>query len=107
MRLATQPLVKKHVRSYHSWFWWLAPKPFDWLASPLYIGVFIAFIAGQQTRGAGAWQTVFLSGSLLLLLSIDRLECWRYGEETPKRGAILLLATRMLLIETGAQIEGF
>lgn len=107
MRTATPSLVHKHLRQIPSWLWWLAPQPFDWVATALYLGVFIAFIAAHWLRWTLSWQAVLLTGLLLLLLSMDRLEYWWYGEQTPRRSALLLLATRMLLIESVALIEGF
>src|SRR5262249_61469588 len=100
MREQAQPLPGTRQR--HR-LWWLMPKPFDWLSSSLYIGIFIlAFLLRLA-----AWQIPLLAVVLLALLLIDRLEFWRYGEEVPVRVALLLFIARLVLIECTILIEGF
>src|SRR5215831_13300583 len=100
MQEQTQPLPGRQQR--HQ-FWWHIPKPFDWLSSSLYIGIFIlAFLLRLA-----AWQIPLLAVVLLALLLIDRLEFWRYGEEVPVRVAVPLFITRVVLIECTILIEGF
>ena len=43
--------------------------------------------------------------AIALLFALDRLEYWRYGEETPMRAAIVLLVTRILLYEVVAWVD--
>jgi len=79
------------------------PKPFDWLSSSFYIGIFIlAFLLRLAV-----WQIPLLALVLLALLLIDRLEYWRYGEEVPVRVAVPLFIARLVLIECTILIEGF
>src|SRR5215469_2564939 len=100
MREQIQPLPCRQQR--HQ-FWWLMPKPFDWLSSSLYIGIFIlAFLLRLA-----AWQIPLLAVVLLALLLIDRLEYWRYGEQVSVRVAVSLFIARLVLIECTILIEGF
>ncbi len=87
-------------------FWWLMPRPFDWLSSSLYIGIFIVGVVLAPARIA-LWQILLLTGILLALLLIDRLEYWRYGEQVPLRAAVLLFILRIALILCTIPLEGF
>ena len=82
MQEKVQPVVASQSR--HR-FWWFMPKPFDWLSSSLYIGIYIVGVVSAPARIA-LWQIPLLTGVLLALLLIDRLEYWRYGEQVPLRG---------------------
>src|SRR5689334_8857054 len=85
--------------------WWLMPRPFDWLSSSLYLAIFIvAFVPVPLT--IGIWKTAVLSGVLLALLLIDRLEYWRYGETVPLRMAVFLFILRIVLIQATIPLEG-
>jgi signal transduction histidine kinase len=53
------------------------------------------------------WGIALIVCATVALLSIDRVEYWRYGEETPQRMAVFLLITRIALIEVVAQIDYF
>lgn len=86
--------------------WWLMPKAFDWLSSSLYIGIFIVAIVPPPPRIA-SWQIPLLASVLLILLLIDRLEYWRYGEQVPLRAAVLLFILRIVLIQCTIPLEGF
>ncbi|QBD79981.1 sensor histidine kinase [Ktedonosporobacter rubrisoli] len=93
--------------------WWLAPKPFDWVSSALYLGILAisyfklftrcSCIAASEAIGV----TVAITLAIVILLSIDRLEYYWFKEETPKRAAITLLVLRILLIEGITQLERF
>lgn len=93
--------------------WWLAPKPFDWVSSSLYLGILaISFfklgIRCPCVSQAGVIElTVAITIAILALLSIDRMEYRRYGEDVPKRMACILLIIRILLIEGVVQLERF
>jgi signal transduction histidine kinase len=87
-------------------FWWLMPKPFDWLSSSLYLGIFIVAIVPGPPRIA-VWQIPLLAGVILALLLIDRLEYWRYGDQVPLRAAVLLLILRIVFILCIILLEGF
>lgn len=86
--------------------WWVMPKPFDWLSSSLYIGIFVVAVVQAPSRIA-VWQIALLAGVLLTLLLIDRLEYWRYGEQVPSRVALLLFILRIVLIQCTIPLEGF
>ena len=93
--------------------WWLAPKPFDWVSSSLYLGILVISFFKLGIRCPCVSQvraielTVMITVAILALLSIDRLEYRWYGEEAPKRVAIILLVIRILLIEGVVQLEHF
>ncbi len=103
MQEKVQPVVASQSR--HR-FWWFMPKPFDWLSSSLYIGIFIVGVVSAPARIA-LWQIPLLTGVLLALLLIDRLEYWRYGEQVPLRAAVLLFILRIVLILCTIPLEGF
>ena len=87
-------------------FWWLMPRAFDWLSSSLYIGIFIVAIVPTPPRVA-LWQIPLLALVLLALLLIDRLEYWRYGEQVPRRAAVLLFILHIAFILCTILLEGF
>jgi signal transduction histidine kinase len=86
------------------WIWWLIPRPFDLMSSLLYIGVLVPFLYSFVTQtgynpALTSWQVVLMIVAIMLLLAVDRLEYRLYGEETPPRAAIFMLAARIALIE--------
>ena len=86
------------------WTWWLIPRPFDLMSSLLYIGVLVPFLYSFVTQtgynpALTSWQAVLMIVTIVLLLGVDRLEYRLYGEETPPRAAIFMLAARIALIE--------
>lgn len=93
--------------------WWLAPKPFDWVSSSLYLGILVisCFKLGLRcpcvSQGRAIALTVTITITILALLSIDRIDYRRYGEEAPRRVAVILLIIRILLIEVIVQLERF
>lgn len=93
--------------------WWLAPKPFDWVSSSLYLGILVissfklALRCPCVSQARAIALTVTISLAILALLAIDRLEYHWYGEETPKQAAGILLGIRILLIEGVVQLERF
>lgn len=100
-----------YIRS-RRWTWWLIPKPFDVVSTALYISVLgMYFYDIVQDCGCYMlhtwWATALIICATALLLSIDRVEYWFYGEETPPRMAILLLIARIVLIEIVSQIDHF
>ncbi len=95
------------------WTWWFIPRPFDVVSSFLYPSVlgmyFYNLFSNCDCKGImRSWQAIVLIIiATVLLLCIDRVEYWRYGEETPHRVAIALLIARVILIETVSQIDHF
>ena len=90
----------------HRRFWWFMPRAFDWLSSSSYIGIFIVAIVPAPPRVA-LWQIPLLALVLLALLLIDRLEYWRYGEQVPRRAAVLLFILHIAFILCTILLEGF
>jgi signal transduction histidine kinase len=80
---------------------WLAPEPFDWALSALYISV-IATYALRVVIGDTpfSWvELIVLIVASLALIGVDRWEYWRYQIIPPPRIALLLLVMRFALIE--------
>jgi signal transduction histidine kinase len=101
MPVQAHPMI---VRPVHHRLWWLMPKSSDWLSTSLYLGMFIvAFL--PQLRLAW-WKILLLAGVIFTLLLIDRLEYWQYGEQIPRRMAVLLFSSRILLFACTILIEG-
>jgi len=74
------------------------------MSSLLYIGVLVPFLYSFVTQtgynpALTSWQVVLMIVAIMLLLAVDRLEYRLYGEETPPRAAIFMLAARIALIE--------
>src|SRR6266571_646991 len=92
----------RRLRQERGWNWWLIPKPFDLVSSSLYLCVMAGFFY-NLLYGRGYpiawWQVPLMVCTTLALLSVDRLEYWRYGEETPARAAVYFLLARVILIE--------
>lgn len=95
----------------HQKLWWLAPQPFDWVSSALYLSILIlvSLKLGMRcpcvSQAAALGLTATITGILLALLAMDRVEYARYGAHTPRKPAIALLLTRMLLIEAVTLLE--
>jgi len=101
-------VAAKRPRPEHSSTWWLMPKPIYLVSSAFYLGVFIPFLVnfatGQRYNGEW-WRLLLMICAIVLLFVLDRLEYWLYGENTPWRAAIVLLATRILLYEVVAWLD--
>ncbi|MEO8973960.1 MAG: sensor histidine kinase [Ktedonobacteraceae bacterium] len=105
--LHTSTLTGKQLCQQRGWTWILAPKPFDVVSSSLYIGVVLTdFYVSCDCEFIGT-RFLLIIGAILILLSIDRLEYWFYGEEIPVVPAITLLIARIVLIECVAQLDNF
>ncbi|MCG8353232.1 MAG: sensor histidine kinase [Chloroflexales bacterium] len=88
----------------HRWQDWLAPRPFDWVSSFIYLGVlvdFITFHAGGQSSA----HTPGMITAILTLLALDRWQYWRYGEEPPTYISVIFFILRIILIETVVQLN--
>ena len=98
----------RQPRHERGWTWWLIPKPFDLVSSSLYLCVMAGFFY-NLLYGRGYpiawWQVPLMVCTTLALLSVDRLEYWRYGEETPARAAVYLLLVRAILIEAVTSLD--
>ena len=75
----------------HQTFWWLAPQPFDWVSSALYLSILIlvSLKLGMRcpcvSQAAALGLTATIISILLALLAIDRVEYARYGAPPPER----------------------
>jgi signal transduction histidine kinase len=92
------------VRPVHHRLWWLVPKSADWLSSSLYLGIFI--VAFLPQLGLVWWKILLLASVIFTLLLIDRLEHWHYIDQTPRRVAVLLFSSRIVLFVCTILIEG-
>ena len=102
----------QRLRAERGWTLWLIPKRVDLVTSAFYLSVpiffwFYSVSAEQRSTSALLWKEAIISGAALILLGIDRLEYWCYGEATPTRTAAVLLAVRILFIEIIAQLDSF
>lgn len=108
MQMETQDVAMKQPHQKRRWTWWLMPRPFSLVSSAFYLCVFIPFLvnfaSGQAYQGEW-WRVLSMSAAIALFLAIDRLEYWRYGEETPVRAALVLFVTRILLYEVVAWLD--
>lgn len=98
---------RKRPHLARGWTWLLVPKPFDLVSSSLYIALLMTFFAFGCDCVFSWWHVTLLIGCICVLLLVDRLEYWFYGEETPARTALVLLLTRIILIEAVAQLDNF
>lgn len=103
----TRTQTGKELCQRRGWTWILAPKPFDVVSSLLYAGVIFTDWYISCDCESTETKLLLIAGILLILLSIDRVEYWWYGEETPTVPAIVLLLARILLIECVALLDHF
>ena len=94
------------------WIWWLVPEPIDLVSSLLYLGVLVPYLSSFVTQTGynqpvSVWQAVLFIITVVTLLAMDRVEYRLYGEETPPKAAILLLVTRIALIEVLSWLDEF
>ena len=100
----------RNKRSYQErrWTWWLIPRPFYLITTAFYIAVFVPFLAnffsGEKYHHEW-WRLLLMIFAIAVLFALDRFEQWRYGELTPVRAAIFLLATRILVYEVVAWLD--
>jgi signal transduction histidine kinase len=110
----TQINASAKSRLYRSrgWTWWLVPKPFDLVSSLLYLGVLVPYLFSFATPSGydlslAWWQAALFIASTIILLVVDRIEYFLYGDETPTRAAIFLLVTRIVFIEVLSLLDQF
>lgn len=108
MQRETLDLAVKRPYQKRRWTWWLMPRPFSLVSTAFYLCVFIPFMmifaTGQGYQGSW-WRVAAMTVAIAMFFAIDRLESWRYGEETPGRAALVLFVTRVLLYEVVAWID--
>ena len=108
----TDASSKGHSFRVHGWTWWLIPRPFDLMSSLLYIGVAVPYLYNFATQSADNpllhwWQAVLMIVATFVLLSVDRIEYFLYGNNTPARAAIFFLLTRTAFIEVLSWLDRF
>ena len=87
-----------------TWLAWLLPRPWDYVSSLLSIGIVIVNLylhLANVCAACGRFSALYLVlliGGTLILLTLDRVEYWRYGETPPKRIAALFFLLRTGLI---------
>ena len=87
-----------------TWLAWLLPRPWDYVSSLLSIGIVIVNLYLHLTNvcsACGRFSVPYLAlliGGTLVLLTLDRVEYWHYGETPPKRIAALFFLLRTGLI---------
>jgi signal transduction histidine kinase len=91
------------------WRRWLINKPFDWIATPLYLIANITLIYYPEPSGIAKppiewWQAALIIGATLFLFALDRYEYWYLGEDITTRIAIGLFACRVVLIQLITQV---
>src|SRR6266699_3217094 len=108
----TQINTSAKSRLYRSrgWTWWLVPKPFDLVSSLLYLGVLVPYLFSFATQSGydlslAWWQAALFIASTIILLAVDRIEYFLYGDETPTRPAIFLLVSRIVFIEVLSSLD--
>jgi signal transduction histidine kinase len=97
----------------HSWHWtkWLISKPFDWVSTFLYLCVPALFVYERMISDCGCSDlrnnALLLAGVSLILIAIDRVESWGFGEAAPPKYAAILLILRVILIQIAVLLDGF
>jgi signal transduction histidine kinase len=97
---------------HRSAWWWLISKPFDLVSSLLYIGVLVPYLYAYirrfgYTPPVSWWQATLMLAITFVLLALDRLEYFCYGEKTPGSAAVALLLTRIGCIEIISWLDQF
>lgn len=87
-----------------AWQNWLITKPFDWIASPIYLCCCISLLYYREQPGVSKpqilwWQAVVVLVATLCLLFLDRYEYWFVGEDISPRTALGFLLGRVALIQ--------
>ncbi len=101
------------MNKFNTWLAWLMPRPWDYVSTLLTVGVVavhfflhladVCPVCGRFTL----LDRILLVGGAVLLLTLDRVEYWRYGEIPPKRMAVALFLLRTLLIVTISIADNF
>lgn len=99
----THLVQRKHGGNNYAW--WIIPKPFDLVSTVLYLGVVaelfynLANCISPHCMHMGWRSIVLICVCIVMLLALDRIEYWFYGEETPVTVTVGLLLMRLFLIE--------
>lgn len=113
----SHPVEARHLagqgRTPLSWrvYTTLFPKPFDLVASLLYLGALVLFFydgwAGNNGRRLEWIPSIIVTAAIITLLGLERWEQWFYGGHAPRRISAAIFLSRMALIEVVAQLDNF
>jgi signal transduction histidine kinase len=101
----------KRPRKARRWLQQLVPRPFYLISSAMYLCVFAGFLytfatvlsQSQQCDCQPEWvRLLVMTCAIAALFALDRLEYRLFGEETPRRAAIVLFLARVLVYEVAA-----
>jgi len=104
----------KRPRQERRWLQRLVPRPFYLISSAIYLCVFAGFLytfatvlfQSQQCGCQPEWvRLLVMTCAIAALFALDRLEYRLYGEETPRRAAIVLFLVRVLVYEVVAATD--
>jgi signal transduction histidine kinase len=106
--------VLSQPRQARGWLQRLVPRPFYLISSAIYLCVFGSFLYTFatllfQSQACGCqpeWvRLLIMTCAIIALFALDRLEYRLYGEETPRRAAIVLFLARVLVYEVVAATD--
>jgi hypothetical protein len=106
--------VMKQQRQTSEWLRRLVPRPFYLISSAMYLCVFAGSLytfATQLSRSQlcgcqPEWvRLLLMTCAIAALFVLDRLEYRLYGEETPRRAAIVLFLARVMVYEVAAATD--
>lgn len=91
---------------------WLMPRPIDWVTGLSYVGVIVVYLSFYRsglypTTPPGWLAGLIIMTTLLILLTLDRFEYWRYNDNAPPQTLALLLVVRFILIFLASLSDGF
>jgi signal transduction histidine kinase len=95
----------RQLRKERGWLLWLAPRPFALVSSTVYLLLTSILLGLCLICDPGQGGTL-IAGLLLVLLALDRIDFWLYGETPPLAAGIVFIAARLLIIEMIAQFGG-
>jgi signal transduction histidine kinase len=98
-------LVK--LRRERGWRLWLAPRPFTYVSTGVYLGAMVYAFVGDCSNCGSTWAQALSVICLLALLALDRLDYWFFGEAPPARAGLVLLLLRLALATVIAVVLGW
>src|SRR2546423_13598567 len=93
-------LSMKRLRKERGWRLWLVPRPFTLVSTPFYLFLLVGAlgvppVVCDSCQGR-TWHIPLFVGAIVVLLALDRLDYWLFGETPPARAGLLLLALRVI-----------
>lgn len=110
LKAPIKPHQYKAIATKPSWRKWLITKPFDWIATPLYLICNITLLYYPEPLNSNKptvawWQALIVILTSFFLLALDRYEYWYIGEDIGTRLAIGLFLVRVVLVQLITQIS--